>query len=468
MAAGTLEERFADDVAVVVGNALAHADRQEPFSACCRGLILPGQRKSVEPMAARAHPDRAGQRRAPVAAPSRRQGRLVRRRAAGRGARAGAAGPRARHRRPVRVRRRARLRRWSASRLLVPARRRYRFSQEGSAPGRGRQAVLRRDRQAGQLPGRGQPVRGQRTIRPACRSPSGFTYPRFGRTTRNGAPKPACRARSPLPPSRRPRWRGSVSRSLKACRRGGAGRCRLRRRHGLPGRAARARAALRGRSVSSRTARSGHPAWARYLPGHGLADGRLARGGSRGELASRLAACRVRPGHRDHDRREPWPELWLLVEWPEGEDAPTKSWLANLPAEMLPAQLVGLAKLRGRIERDDRELKQELGLGPFEGRSGAALPTARVSSPRFLVHRGPWLSRPGAGAVFPSRQPRRWTRGARPARRFPPARRPGSAGNGTCRTRSRACGTVSPCCSRASLICVPAVSAALARLWPRQ
>jgi SRSO17 transposase len=48
--------RFADDVAVV-GNALAHADRQEPFSADCRGLILPGQRKSVEPMAARVHPE---------------------------------------------------------------------------------------------------------------------------------------------------------------------------------------------------------------------------------------------------------------------------------------------------------------------------------------------------------------------------------------------------------------------------
>src|SRR4051812_5913526 len=56
MAAGTLEDRFADYVAAV-GSALAHADRQEPFNAYCRGLILPGERKSVEPLAARVHPD---------------------------------------------------------------------------------------------------------------------------------------------------------------------------------------------------------------------------------------------------------------------------------------------------------------------------------------------------------------------------------------------------------------------------
>jgi SRSO17 transposase len=56
MAAGTLEERFAGYVEAM-GNALAHADRQEPFHAYCRGLILPGERKSVEPLAARVHPD---------------------------------------------------------------------------------------------------------------------------------------------------------------------------------------------------------------------------------------------------------------------------------------------------------------------------------------------------------------------------------------------------------------------------
>jgi SRSO17 transposase len=59
MAAGALEQRFADHVAAV-GSALAHADRQEPFGACCRGPILPGKRKSIEPIAARARPERVG------------------------------------------------------------------------------------------------------------------------------------------------------------------------------------------------------------------------------------------------------------------------------------------------------------------------------------------------------------------------------------------------------------------------
>jgi SRSO17 transposase len=92
------------------------------------------------------------------------------------------------------------------------------------------------------------------------------------------------------------------------------------------------------------------------------------REGSQGELASRFAVLRVRPGHRDHERQEPWPELWLLVEWPEDEDAPTKYWFSNLDATTSLVHLVGLAKLRWRIERDYQELKQELGLGHFEGR----------------------------------------------------------------------------------------------------
>jgi SRSO17 transposase len=57
VAAGALEDRFTAYVEVLA-NALAHADREEPFSAYCRGLILPGERKSVEPMAARIRPER--------------------------------------------------------------------------------------------------------------------------------------------------------------------------------------------------------------------------------------------------------------------------------------------------------------------------------------------------------------------------------------------------------------------------
>ena len=57
-----------------------------------------------------------------------------------------------------------------------------------------------------------------------------------------------------------------------------------------------------------------------------------------------------------------------MIEWPSGEAEPTKYWLATLPAEMSLRELVYMAKLRWRIERDYQELKQELGLGHYEGR----------------------------------------------------------------------------------------------------
>lgn len=92
------------------------------------------------------------------------------------------------------------------------------------------------------------------------------------------------------------------------------------------------------------------------------------REGSKGELASRFAALRMRAAHRDYWRSEPWPELWLLLEWPEDEAEPSKFWFANLPADTSLEHLVRLTKLRWRIERDYLELKQELGLGHYEGR----------------------------------------------------------------------------------------------------
>ena len=59
----------------------------------------------------------------------------------------------------------------------------------------------------------------------------------------------------------------------------------------------------------------------------------------------------------------------MLIEWPKGEVEPTKYFLSTLAAETPIKELVRLAKLRWRIERDYQELKQELGLGHFEGRS---------------------------------------------------------------------------------------------------
>ena len=92
------------------------------------------------------------------------------------------------------------------------------------------------------------------------------------------------------------------------------------------------------------------------------------REGSAENLSSRFARVRVRAAHRDYNLTESRPEEWLLIEWPKGESEPTKYWLSTVPANTAFHRLVDLAKLRWRIERDYQDLKQEVGLGHFEGR----------------------------------------------------------------------------------------------------
>jgi SRSO17 transposase len=92
------------------------------------------------------------------------------------------------------------------------------------------------------------------------------------------------------------------------------------------------------------------------------------RAGTEGELCSRFARVRVRPAHHDYWRARPWPEQWLLIEWPSGAPEPTKYWLSTLADNISLTELMRITKLRRRIERDYQELKQELGLGDFEGR----------------------------------------------------------------------------------------------------
>jgi SRSO17 transposase len=112
---------------------------------------------------------------------------------------------------------------------------------------------------------------------------------------------------------------------------------------------------------------------------HALAAGAEAaehitwREGSRGSMSSEFLALQVRPAGR---RATGWlaadgslPETWLLVEWPAGADEPTNYWLSNLPAATPLAELVQLAKIRWRVEHDYRELKTGLGLDHFEGRT---------------------------------------------------------------------------------------------------
>jgi SRSO17 transposase len=92
------------------------------------------------------------------------------------------------------------------------------------------------------------------------------------------------------------------------------------------------------------------------------------REGTERKLHSRFAAVRARPAHRDYWKAELPPEEWLLVEWPRGEAEPTKYWISTLPAQTKLKELVRTAKHRWLIERDYEELKQELGLGHYEGR----------------------------------------------------------------------------------------------------
>ena len=93
------------------------------------------------------------------------------------------------------------------------------------------------------------------------------------------------------------------------------------------------------------------------------------REGTNQPLTSRFAAVRVRCAYRDYWRSELRAEEWLLIEWPKGETEPIKYFLSTLPATISLRELVRVTKLRWRIERDYQELKQEFGLDHFEGRN---------------------------------------------------------------------------------------------------
>lgn len=93
------------------------------------------------------------------------------------------------------------------------------------------------------------------------------------------------------------------------------------------------------------------------------------REGSRGKQSSRFAAVRVRIAHGHRQGAGPGPEVWCISEWPRSEEAPSKFSVSSLPPQTALRDLVRLAKLRWRIERDYQEMKSELGLDHFEGRT---------------------------------------------------------------------------------------------------
>lgn len=130
------------------------------------------------------------------------------------------------------------------------------------------------------------------------------------------------------------------------------------------------------------------------------------REGSADWLSSRFARVRVGVGHN-----QLIPELlsqeWLLIEWPEGEAEPTKYWLSTLPADISFRRLVDFAKLRWRIERDYQELKQEVGLRHYEGRGWRGFhhhATLCIAAYGFLIAERAMIppSGPRSTALFPT------------------------------------------------------------------
>jgi len=93
------------------------------------------------------------------------------------------------------------------------------------------------------------------------------------------------------------------------------------------------------------------------------------REGTNKKLYSYFARIRVHSANKDFLREEIRDEEWLIIEWPKGEKEPAKYWLSTLPADISFKELVQIIKMRWRIERDYEELKQEFGLSQYEGRN---------------------------------------------------------------------------------------------------
>src|SRR5690349_17274620 len=331
------EERF-DDYVERLGDVLGHADRRAPLRAYCTGLLLPGERKSVEPMAARVDPARVG-------AAHQSLHHFV----------AKAAWDDAALLEAVRA--------YALPALLERGPVRAWIVDDTGLPKKGKLSVGVARQYCGQLG-----KRDNCQVEVAFRTKPSIALDQIGQALAAGVPPGVVvtdagygndtdfrdgvaalglayvagilgttslwpPGAGPLPPAR---WSGK-GRPPKRLRRGPEHQPLAAERlvAGLP--------ASAWRTVT----------W---------------REGTAGPLSSRFAAVRVRPAHDDFRLSEPRAEEWLLAEWPEGEKEPTHYWLSTLPEAATLEELVATARLRWRIERDFEELKQELGLGHFEGR----------------------------------------------------------------------------------------------------
>lgn len=126
--------------------------------------------------------------------------------------------------------------------------------------------------------------------------------------------------------------------------------------------------------------------------------------GSKASFISRFAAVRVCTACRDQCSCVNDIGEWFLVEWPQGDTEPARYWLSTLPETVKLDDLIGEAKVRRRIERDHRELKQDIGLGHYEGRGWRGFhhhATLAIAAYGFLVSERSLV--PSAAARSPQR-----------------------------------------------------------------
>ena len=86
-------------------------------------------------------------------------------------------------------------------------------------------------------------------------------------------------------------------------------------------------------------------------------------------MTSQFIFVRVRAAHDVAGRHGAPREEWLIAQWPDGAEQPLDYWISNMAPDTPPARLARLARLRWKIELDYRQLKGELGLDHYEGRS---------------------------------------------------------------------------------------------------
>jgi len=131
----------------------------------------------------------------------------------------------------------------------------------------------------------------------------------------------------------------------------------------------------------------------------------------------RFGALRLQPAHGHCRGMAPEPEQWLVWEWPQGEELPEHYWLSTLPEDTPLERLVYLAKLRWRVERDYQDMKAEVGLDHYEGRTWPGLHhhwvLCSVAHGFLVLQRARWqrqqsaapASRPGPGSSLKKTPP---------------------------------------------------------------